>query len=84
MPETPFDENQTGRSEEGLRQELQRNALEATVRTIEQKIAGLICPDHHARPTLKFSEGAGPGKQNLGFNCCCDKLAKMLQESLGS
>ena len=67
-----------------LRGELQRKALEATVRTLEQKIAGLTCPDHHNKPSLKFSEGAGPGKQNLGFNCCCDKLAKMVQEALGS
>jgi len=71
-------------SGDGLREELQRKALEATVKTLEQKIAGLVCPDHQAKPRIKFSEGAGPGKQNLGFNCCCDKLARMVQETLGS
>jgi hypothetical protein len=29
-----------------------------------------------------MNEGAGPGKQNMGFDCCCDTLAKMMKEAL--
>jgi hypothetical protein len=69
---------------EGLQQELQRKALEATLKTIQQKVAGLICPVHRVKPALKFSEGAGPGRQNIGFDCCCDTLKNMVQEILKS
>jgi len=69
---------------EGLQEELRRKVMEATLKTIEQKISGLTCPVHHQKPGLKFSEGAGPGKQNLGFDCCCDRLAQMVQEALKS
>jgi hypothetical protein len=67
---------------EGLREELQKKALEATLKTLEQRVAGLVCPVHRVNPTLKFSEGAGPGRQNVGFNCCCDVLKGMVEELL--
>jgi hypothetical protein len=66
-----------------LRAELQKKALEATLRALEQKVGALVCPLHGSHPTLKFSEGAGPGRQNIGFNCCCDVLKKRVEDLLG-
>ena len=82
MTEPSFDPNLAGNLGEGLQQELQKKALEATLKAIEQKVAGLVCPVHRLKPSLKFSEGAGPGRQNVGFNCCCDTLKDMVQEIL--
>lgn len=84
MSESPFDPNLIGNLGEGLQQELQKKALEATLKVMEQKVGGLVCPVHRMKPTLKFSEGAGPGRQNVGFNCCCDTLKNMVQETLKS
>lgn len=68
--------------EESFKEQLQRQALEATVKTIQQKIAGLSCPLHHQSPQLKFSEDSGPGRQKMSFDCCCDTLSRLLQEAL--
>lgn len=70
--------------EENFKEKLQRQALEATVKTIQEKIATLVCPVHGQNPKLKFSEDSGPGKQKMSFDCCCDTLFKMLQETLKS
>ena len=67
-----------------FKEELQRRALEATVKTIQEKIAGLTCPVHHESPRLKFSEDSGPGKQKMSFDCCCTQLSEMLQKALKS
>jgi hypothetical protein len=68
--------------EESFKEQLQKNALEATLKTLHEKAASLVCPDHGQGPRIKFSEGAGAGKQNIGFDCCCDRLGKMLEEAL--
>jgi hypothetical protein len=67
-----------------LREQLQKQALEATLKTLQAKVSAIICPVHGQSPQLKFSEGAGSGKQNLGFDCCCDTLKKMMEETLQS
>jgi hypothetical protein len=82
--ESSFNDDLQKNLGEGLQQELQKKALEATLKTIEQKVSGLVCPVHGTKPSLKFSEGAGPGRQNVGFNCCCDTLKNMVQEVLKS
>ena len=65
-----------------LKSEIQKQVLQATVKAIEGKIGTLSCPDHGERPKLKFSEDSGPGKQKMSFDCCCEKLAGLLQEAL--
>jgi hypothetical protein len=65
-----------------LQKQLQKHALEATLKTLEAKVKTLVCPVHGETPQLKTSEGAGPGKQNLFFHCCCDTLKKMMEETL--
>ena len=82
MAEEPFDDESSKGLGDGLQADLQRKALAATVQAIEQKVGGLVCPAHQKRPSLKFSEGAGPGRQNIGFDCCCDQLGQMVQEAL--
>jgi hypothetical protein len=72
------------KNEESFQQKLQKDALEATVKAMREKIATLICPVHHQSPRLKFSEDSGPGQQKMSFDCCCDTLSKMLQETLKS
>ena len=67
---------------EGFKEEIQKQVLEATVKAVEEKIAALTCPVHGKKPRLKFSEGSGPGEQKMSFDCCCDMLAKLLQETL--
>ena len=67
-----------------FRDKLQKDALAATVKALEEKISGLSCPDHGQNPRLKFSEDSGPGRQKMSFDCCCDKLAAQLQEALKS
>lgn len=80
----PGDRN-AGKEDGGsLKEQLQKQALEATLRTLESKVRALVCPVHHESPQLKTSEGAGPGKQNLFFHCCCDTLKKMMEETLNS
>jgi hypothetical protein len=68
--------------EDSFKEKLQKQALEATVKTIQEKITSLDCPNHHRSPKLKFSEDSGPGKQKMSFDCCCDTLARMLEEAL--
>ena len=68
--------------EDSFKEQLQRQALEATVKTIQQKIAGLTCPVHGQNPKLKFSEDSGPGRQKMSFDYCCDTLSRMLQEAM--
>lgn len=68
--------------DDNLKEQLQKQALEATLKVIEGKISTLVCPEHGQSPKLKFSEGAGPGKQNIGFECCCDAMGKKVQEIL--
>ncbi|HTC19802.1 MAG TPA: hypothetical protein VK859_03075 [bacterium] len=70
--------------DDGFKQQLQKQALEATVKTVQQKIATLVCPAHQQSPRLKFSEDSGPGEQKMSFDCCCDTLAQMLQAALKS
>jgi hypothetical protein len=72
------------KNEESFQKKLQKDALEATVKAMREKIATLVCPIHQQSPQLKFSEDSGPGQQKMSFNCCCDTLSKMLQESLKS
>jgi len=69
---------------ESFKDQLQKQALEATLKALQEKAETLVCPDHGQSPRIKFSEGAGEGKQNLGFDCCCDKLGKMFEEALKS
>ncbi len=70
--------------EDSFKAKLQKDALEATVKSIQEKIGTLVCPEHHKNPKLKFSEDSGSGQQKMSFDCCCDVLAKMLQEALKS
>lgn len=65
-----------------FKDKIQQQALQATVRAIEEKIGSLTCPTHGEHPRLKFSEDSGPGQQKMSFDCCCDTLALMLQEAL--
>jgi hypothetical protein len=67
-----------------FKEEIQQSALQAALKALEAKAAALVCPIHGKSPKLKMSEGAGPGKQNMGFDCCCDVLAKMMKETLES
>lgn len=67
---------------DSFKDEIQKQALEATVKAIEKKIAGLTCPVHQQSPRLKFSEDSGPGQQKMSFDCCCSTLSGMLQEAL--
>jgi hypothetical protein len=69
---------------EDFKDEIQKQALEATVKAIQQKILELDCPVHHQSPRLKFSEDSGPGEQKMSFECCCGTLSNMLQEALQS
>jgi len=68
--------------EENFKEQIQRQALEATVKVLQDKIDILVCPLHGQNPKLKFSEDSGPGKQKMSFDCCCDTLSRMLQEAL--
>jgi hypothetical protein len=68
--------------DDSFKEQLQKQALEATVKTVQQKISTLVCPTHGQNPKLKFSEDSGPGEQKMSFDCCCDTLAKLLQEAL--
>ncbi len=68
--------------DENFKEQLQKQVLEATVKTVQQKIASLTCPVHGQSPRLKFSEDSGPGQEKMSFDCCCDQLARMLQEAL--
>ncbi len=70
--------------DESFKDQLQKQALEATLKTLQAKVSTLVCPLHGETPKLKFSEGAGPGQQNLGFDCCCDTLRKMMEEALNT
>ena len=63
---------------------MNQQALEATLKALQEKVASLTCPIHHQSPKLKTSEGAGPGKQNMFFDCCCDTLKKIMEEALKS
>jgi hypothetical protein len=65
-----------------FKEDLQKSALEAALKALEAKAASLVCPIHGKSPKLKMNEGAGPGHQNMGFDCCCDTLAKMMKETL--
>jgi hypothetical protein len=67
---------------DSFKEQLQKQALEATVKAIQDKIATLVCPDHHQSPRLKFSEDSGPGEQKMSFDCCCKKLSQMLEEAI--
>ncbi len=67
-----------------FKDEIQESALQAALKALETKTAALICPIHGKSPKHKMSEGAGPGKQNMGFDCCCEVLAKMMKETLES
>ena len=67
---------------EPFKEQLQKQALEATLKTLQDKVSMIVCPVHGQTPRLKMSEDAGPGRQNLGFDCCCDTLAKLLQKTL--
>jgi hypothetical protein len=79
------DSGNEGKENSGsLQEQLQKQALEATLKTLEAKVKTLVCPVHQESPKLKTSEDAGPGKQNLFFDCCCDTLKKMLEETLGT
>jgi hypothetical protein len=68
--------------DDGFQRQLQKKTLEATVKTVQEKIASLVCPAHRQSPQLKFSEDSGPGEQKMSFDCCCDTLAQMLREAL--
>lgn len=65
-----------------FKEEIQQSVLQAALRALEDRAAALVCPIHGKSPKLKMNEGAGPGKQNMGFDCCCDVLAKMMKETL--
>ncbi len=65
-----------------FKEDIQKSALEATLKVLEAKASSLVCPIHGKSPKLKMNEGAGPGQQNMGFDCCCDTLAKMMKETL--
>jgi hypothetical protein len=80
----PENANTGEEKSESLQEQLQKQALEATLKTLEAKVKTLVCPVHQESPQLKTSEGAGLGKQNLFFHCCCDTLKKMMEETLKS
>jgi hypothetical protein len=68
--------------DEAFQKKLQKDALEAVVKGLEEKIASIVCPIHHQNPRLKFSEDSGPGEQKMSFDCCCEKLSELLQKTL--
>jgi hypothetical protein len=68
--------------EENFQQQLQKQTLEAAARTIQDRIASLVCPDHGQSPRLKFSEDSGPGRQKMSFDCCCGTMARRLRKTL--
>jgi len=68
--------------DESFKEKIQKDALKAVVKSLEEKISKLVCPTHHQSPRLKFSEGAEPGKQNMGYDCCCDTLGQMVKQAL--
>ncbi len=68
--------------DDSFKEQLQKQALEATVKTVQEKIASLVCPIHQQSPKLKFSEDSGPGEKKMSFDCCCDTLSRILQEAL--
>lgn len=67
---------------DSFKDQIQKQALEATVKAIQEKIGSLSCPVHHQNPRLKFSEDSGPGGQKMSFDCCCTTLSEMLQQTL--
>jgi len=69
---------------ESLKDQLQKQVLEATLKTLQEKVSTLVCPTHGQSPRLQASEGEGPGKQKLSFQCCCDELRKIMEEKLKS
>lgn len=69
---------------DSFKDQIQKQALEATLKAIQEKIAGLSCPVHHQSPRLKFSEDSGPGEQKMSFDCCCSTLSDLLQQTLKS
>jgi hypothetical protein len=69
---------------DSFKEKLQKDALEAALKAMQEKAATLDCPIHHQSPRLKYSEDSGPGKQKMLFDCCCDTLSKLLQETLKS
>ena len=72
------------KKEETLQERLQREALAATVKVMQEKISTLVCPIHQQNPKLKFSEDSGSGEEKMSFDCCCDTLAKMLPRAAAS
>lgn len=69
---------------DSFKERIQKQALEATVKAMQEKVTSLVCPVHQQSPRLKFSEDSGPGHQKMSFECCCNTLSKMLQEALQS
>ncbi len=67
---------------DSFQKKLQKDALEAVLKSMQEKVSHLDCPEHHQSPRLKFSEDSGPGQQKMAFDCCCQVLAKMLEETL--
>ena len=67
---------------DNFKEQIQKQALEATVKAMQEKVSSLVCPIHQQSPRLKFSEDSGPGHQKMSFECCCDALSKILQEAL--
>ena len=68
--------------DDSFKEKVQKQALEATVKVLQDKIASLTCPMHGQHPRLKFSEDSGPGHQKMSFDCCCDELARILQDKI--
>ena len=68
--------------DDSFKKKLQKDALEAVVKGLEEKIASIVCPIHHLGPKLKFSEDSGPGEQKMSFDCCCERLSELLQKTL--
>jgi hypothetical protein len=67
---------------DSFKDQIQKQALEATVKAIQDKIATLVCPEHRQSPRLKFSDDLGSGQQKMSFDCCCERLSHLLQETL--
>ncbi len=61
--------------------DLAKQVLAATRAQIEKRVMGLTCPDHGEKPRWKSVHTTGT-EADLEFECCCNKLAELLQKTL--
>jgi hypothetical protein len=60
---------------------LAQDVLKATRAKIEANVFSLTCPVHGMKPKWKSVQSTGT-TADLKFDCCCQKLASMIQKAL--